>query len=272
VTARGCLSGNASTDFTAANGVAGLAVLAGQFDRLTSRLLFSHTIRLTKSRTLSSTMSPRPYELGKRQEQIDESRQRVIDAARSLLAQADSYRSFTVEAVAKQADVAKATIYYQFGSKTGLLEALCDALAGAGGMSGMPAAFTDPDPAAGLRTLVGVFARFWGEDRGVMRRLRALAALDPDVEAVIASRDQRRRSALEAIVGRLLDDPEHSRSQDRERLVRDLYMLTSFETFDTLAGPDHPLDGATGEVLRLIDAALRQDPTSAPQNGAKIDD
>ena len=33
-------------------------------------------------------MSPRPYQLGKRQEQIDESRQRVIDAARSLLAQA----------------------------------------------------------------------------------------------------------------------------------------------------------------------------------------
>ena len=205
-------------------------------------------------------MSPRRYQLGKRQEQIDESRQRVIDAARSLLAQADSYRSFTVEAVAKQADVAKATVYYQFGSKTGLLEALCDALAAAGGMSGMSAAFTDPDPAAGLGTLVGVFARFWAEDRGVMRRLRALAALDPEVGAVIASRDQRRRSALEAIVGRLLDDPEHSRSPGREQLVRTLGMLTSFETFDTLAGPDQPLAEATSEVLRLIEAALRQDP------------
>ena len=223
-------------------------------------------------RTLSTTMSPRPYQLGKRQEQIDESRQRVIDAARSLLAQADSYRSFTVEAVAKQADVAKATVYYQFGSKTGLLEALCDALAAAGGMSGMSASFTDPDPAAGLRTLVGVFARFWAEDRGVMRRLRALAALDPEVGAVIARRDQRRRSALEAIVDRLLDDPEHSRSPGREQLVRTLGMLTSFETFDTFAGPDQPLAEATSEVLRLIDAALRQDPTFAPQNGAEIDD
>src|ERR1700733_13191896 len=100
-------------------------------------------------------MSPRQYQLGKRQEQIDESRRRVIDAARSLLTDADSYRSFTVEAVAKRADVAKATVYYQFGSKTGLLEAICDALAAAGGMSGMPAAFTDPHPSAGLRTLIG---------------------------------------------------------------------------------------------------------------------
>jgi len=217
-------------------------------------------------------MSPRPYQLGKRQEQIDESRQRVIDAARSLLAQADSYRSFTVEAVAKQADVAKATVYYQFGSKPGVLEALCDALAAAGGMSGMSAAFTDPDPAAGLRTLVGVFARFWAEDRGVMRRLRALAALDPEVGAVIASRDQRRRRALEAIVGRLLDDPQHSRSPGREQLVRTLGMLTSFETFDTLAGPDQPLAEATSEVLGLIDAALGQHPMFAPENGAQIDD
>jgi AcrR family transcriptional regulator len=223
-------------------------------------------------RTLSTTMSPRPYQLGKRQEQIDESRQRVIDAARSLLAEADSYRSFTVEAVAKQANVAKATVYYQFGSKTGLLEALCDALAAAGGMSGMPAAFTDPDPAAGLRTLVGVFAGFWAEDRSVMRRLRALAALDPEVGAVIASRDQRRRSALEAIVGRLLDDPEPSRSPGREQLVRTLWMLTGFETFDTLAGPDQPLAEATSQVLRLIEAALGQDPIFAPENGAEIDD
>src|ERR1700734_2975469 len=131
-------------------------------------------------------MSPRPYQLGKRQAQIDESRRRVIEAARALLTDVDSSRSFTVEAVARRADVAKATVYYQFGSKTGLLEALCDALAVGGGLSGMPAAFTDPHPAAGLRTLVGVFARFWAEDRGVMRRLRALAALDPEVRAVIA--------------------------------------------------------------------------------------
>src|SRR5271170_4567265 len=126
-------------------------------------------------------MSPRTYQLGKRQDQIDESRQRVIDAARSQLAGVDGYRSFTLEAVARQADVAKATIYYQFGSKTGLLEALCDSLASEGGMADMPAAFMDADPRHGLRTLVGVFARFWEQDRTVMRRLRALAALDAEV-------------------------------------------------------------------------------------------
>lgn len=213
-------------------------------------------------------MSPRPYQLGKRQEQIDESRQRVIDAARLRLTEADSYRSFTVEAVARQADVAKATVYYQFGSKTGLLEALCDDLAAAGGMAGMPAAFTDPDPVAGLRALVGVFARFWAQDRIVMRRLRALAALDPEVGAVIAARDQRRHRALEVIVGRIL--PGHQPPRTREQLVRTLWMLTSFETFDALAGPDRSLGDAAGEVIGLVEAALRQYP--AAENKGKSDD
>ncbi len=218
-------------------------------------------------------MSPRPYQLGKRQRQIDESRQRVIDAARARLAGADSYRTFTVEAVAKQADVAKATIYYQFGSKTGLLEALCDALAAAGGMSGMPAAFSDPDPVAGLLTLVGVFSRFWAEDRCVMRRLRALAALDPEVGAVIASRDQRRRAALDVIVGRILGAGEpQPRSHTREELLRTVCMLTSFETFDALAGPDRPMTEVAGGVIRLIEAALRRNPAFGPQSGGAIDD
>lgn len=217
-------------------------------------------------------MSPRPYQLGKRQEQIDESRGRVIEAARLRLAGADAYRSFTIESVAKQAGVAKATVYYQFGSKAGLLEALCDVLAADGGMSELPAAFSDPDPVAGLRALVGVFAGFWAEDRDVMRRLRALAALDPEVGAVIASRDQRRRGALEVIVGRVLDGRDHAPQPSREQLVRTLWMLTSFETFDTLAGRDRPRAEATDEVIGLVEAVLRPDLTFAPENGAEIDD
>lgn len=198
-------------------------------------------------------MSPRPYQLGKRQDQIDESRRRVIDAARSLLAQAGSYRAFTVEAVAKRADVAKATIYYQFESKTGLLEAVCDALAEAGGMSELAAAFTNPDPMAALRLFVETFGGFWDADRLAMRRLRALAALDPEVGAVISARDDRRRMGLGMLVSRLVEDRDES---DPDALVGALYMLTSFETFDALACPDAALTSVVADVVNLVEAAL----------------
>jgi AcrR family transcriptional regulator len=202
-------------------------------------------------------MSPRPYQLGKRQDQIDESRRRVIDAARSLLAEAGSYRAFTVDAVAKKADVAKATIYYQFESKTGLLEAVCDALAEAGGMSELAAAFSNPDPTHALRAFVDTFGRFWDADRSAMRRLRALAALDPEVGAVISARDDRRRMGLRVLVGRLVEDRAATRRIDPEDLIRVLYVLTSFETFDALALPDAALTSVVADVANLVEAVLR---------------
>ncbi|MGH2387091.1 MAG: TetR/AcrR family transcriptional regulator [Chloroflexota bacterium] len=201
-------------------------------------------------------MSPRPYQLGKRREQIEESRRRVIDAARSLLSEAGSYTAFTVDAVARKADVARATIYYQFDSKTGLLEALCDALAEAGRMSDLAAAFTNPDPVEALRCFVACFGRFWNVDRLVMRRLRALAALDPEVGAVISARDSRRRAGLEVLVGRLSD--EQSTAVESDRAVLILYVLTSFETFDALAQPDQELTDVVGEILQIAEAVSRR--------------
>jgi AcrR family transcriptional regulator len=198
-------------------------------------------------------MSPRTYQLGKRQDQIDESRLRVIDAARTLLAETTNYAAFTVDAVAKRADVSRATVYYQFESKTGLLEALCDALADTGQMSDLASAFMNPHPVDAMRTFITCFGRFWDVDRLVMRRLRALAALDQEVGVVISSRDQRRRSGLEVLVRRLND--EHLLAVEADLAVRMLYTLTSFETFDALAVAGQTLTEVTPDVLSIAEVA-----------------
>jgi AcrR family transcriptional regulator len=200
-------------------------------------------------------MSPRNYQLGARQDQITLSRGRVVAAARSRLAGTDSYTAFTVDAVARAADVARATVYYQFGSKAGLLEALCDDLAEAGRMQELSAAFANPDPAGALRDFITCFGRFWAADRPVMRRLRALAALDPDVGAVITGRDARRRAGLEVLTARLRGGG--SAAPEAGRAVALLYAITSFEMFDALAGPDQEIDGVTADVIQLAAAVLR---------------
>lgn len=202
-------------------------------------------------------MSPRPYTLGKRQAQIDEVRQQILEATRSLLAESSAYANFTVDAVARRADVARATVYYQFGSKAGLLEALCDRLAVTGGLGELPEVFTTPEPTAAIAGLVRVFARLWDVDRVVMRRLRALAALDPDVGAVIAARDERRLRALGVLVERLGGDPGR-----QGHLVRALYSLSGFEFFDTIAAPGASLGDATPQVLGLVDALLERTATA----------
>ena len=176
-------------------------------------------------------------------------RRQVLAGPGPLRARTAGYTAFTVEAVARQADVARATVYYQFGSKAGLLEALCDHLADLGGMSGLAGAFTEPDPRQALGRFVAAFGRFWAADRLAMRRLRALAQLDPDVGAVIAARDQRRRDGLAVLAGRL-------GTADPGRAVRVLAALTSFETFDAVAGEDGEISAAVPDIIQLAEAAL----------------
>jgi AcrR family transcriptional regulator len=198
-------------------------------------------------------MSARPYQLGKRQRRVDELRQEVVKAGRKLLGEVRSYSEFTVDAVAERAGVARGTVYYQFTSKVGLLEAVCDTLA-AGGLEGIEAAFSQSDPVESIRIVVRCFARFWDFDRIAMRRLRSLARLEPEVGTVIEERDNRRQGILEVFVDRLSTDLGLG---ETDRLVRVLTALTSFETFDALAQPPETVATATAEIVALAEAAVR---------------
>src|SRR5205807_9564201 len=122
--------------------------------------------------------SPRPYRSVQRQAAAEQTRARIIAAARELLVASDGFSGFTIDAVARQAGVARMTVYYQFGSKLGLLEALFDSLAAGGGLTGLPDAFRRPDPVEALDELIRVFCRFWASDQLVLRRLQALRTLD----------------------------------------------------------------------------------------------
>jgi AcrR family transcriptional regulator len=194
-------------------------------------------------------MSPRAYRLGQRQAASDQTRVRIIEAAREILETADS---FSIDAVAHEAGVARMTVYYQFNSKRGLLEALFDYLAARGGMPQLPLAFQRPDPIDALEHVIKVFAHFWASDRVVLRRLRGMAALDPELDEVLLARNEGRRNALRAIVGRL---PKERRPhmQSADNTVDLLHTLISFECFDVLAGKNRTPE----DVAPIIQRAAR---------------
>jgi AcrR family transcriptional regulator len=215
-------------------------------------------------------MSPRPYRLGQRQASIDETRARIIAAARELLVSADPGQ-FSIDAVARQADVSRATVYYQFHTKPGLLEALFDAAGATGGMAGLADAFRQQDPLAALDDFVAVFGRFWSADRLLHRRMRGLAILDPDLGAALEARQEWRRRGAATLVSRLTTltaappdergpderGPDERGPDERSPDVIDLlFTMTSFETFDTLAGPDKTPAAVIPLIQRLARAAL----------------
>ena len=206
-------------------------------------------------------MSPRPYRLGQRQVAADETRARVLAAARDQLAKE---ASFSIDAVARRADVARMTVYYQFGSKRGLLEALFDLLAARGGLQQLPDAFRQSDPKLALDRLVEIFARFWSSDRVVMRRLRAMAALDPELDQVLRDRVEGLRNGLRVIVSRL----PKGKSPVAET-VDLLFALTSFESFDLLAGPDRTPEEVGPLVKRAAAAIVGPRPGTAPRGRAR---
>lgn len=187
-------------------------------------------------------MSPRPYNSALRREAAEATRERIVAAAHALLADPGGVSAFTVEAVARRAGVARMTVYNQFGSKAAVLEALFNWLAVRGGIhgpDGVEHALAQPDPLDGVRVMFRALARYYSADRTVKRRVHALAALQPDVHQALALREERRRPFIRTLLDRIA---EHRGAPwppaRRDELEQLLFALTSFESFDTLAGPN----------------------------------
>jgi hypothetical protein len=99
-------------------------------------------------------------------------------------------------------------------------------------MPRLPVAMSDPDPRSSLRAVLDAFARFWSGDRRIIRHLRALASLDPEVDTGIRNRDVWRRGIVTALVSRLAPKVDDAMRSD---VIETLLVIAGFETFDKLA-------------------------------------
>ncbi len=195
-------------------------------------------------------MTPRRYRMGRRQQAVDATRARILAAARRLLV-ARRPGEFSLDAVARRARVTRMTVYHQFGSRRALLEALFDDLAARGGMWDLRNAFQLADAEQALARYVATFGRFWTSARLIHRRLQALGVLDPELGRAIAARQEWRRQGLRVIAARLTPS-----GRPTEDVIDVLFTLTSFPTFDTLAGETRTPEQVTPAVLRLARSAL----------------
>ena len=140
-----------------------------------------------------------------RTRQAPESRGRVMTAVRELL-QEGVFHESTVEQVAARAGVSRATVYQQFGSRLGLVDAICDSL----DLSAIEAA---PD----LATLLQRTSDFWAREEAPLSQLYDAAAVDPAAREFVERQTRDRYRHLPQWV----DAPG----------VPILGLLTSFETY-----------------------------------------
>src|ERR1700682_5099283 len=144
-------------------------------------------------------MKPRSYRLGRRQEAVDRTKSRILAAARTFLTSREAAHGFSVDAIARRAGVTRATIYHGFKSKTGLLGELYDSLAARAALRDrIGLAFRAEGLTAAIRRIVTAYCHLWATNRLVIRRLHALADVDPGFSR--ADRGEWRRAALTALL------------------------------------------------------------------------
>jgi len=146
------------------------------------------------------------------------------------------------------------TVYYRFGSRRGLLEAVFDDLASRGHIDELPRAFGQPDPLRALSEFIEVFAGFWASGRLLTRRLQAMGEMDPELGEALRSRQERRRRGLTVLVQRI--GRTRKLPASIEEVVDVLFALTSFDTFDVLATKTRGPREVVGLVRRLAMAFL----------------
>ena len=151
-----------------------------------------------------------------RKRQAPASRGRVMGAVRELL-QEGAFHESTVEEVAARAGVSRATVYHQFGSRLGLVDAICDSLDS-----------SDVKASPDVATLIERSADFWAREETLLSQLYDAAAVDPAAREFVERQTRDRYRHLPHWV----DGPG----------LPILGLLTSFETYVELrrrAGLSH---------------------------------
>jgi AcrR family transcriptional regulator len=194
-------------------------------------------------------MPPRAYVSSVRTAAAAEKRDRVLEAAAKLLREDASIARFSLDTVAKAAGVTRLTVYNQFGSRRGLLEAVFDGIARQGGLHQIADAMVMADPRDALDRLVEIFCAFWNQDPAV-GRLHDAMATDPEFAEALIERNERRRKGLTALVERIAE--KSASRQARQDAIDTIFALTSYAMFAML----HQGRSAE-EACRLIQSACR---------------
>ncbi|MDT3445081.1 MULTISPECIES: TetR/AcrR family transcriptional regulator [unclassified Pseudofrankia] len=202
-------------------------------------------------------MATRRYEQRLRAQSAEQTRRRILDTVYDQLPKIPS-----VDAVARQAGVARSTVYLVFGSRAGLFDALLRDVSERGGFADLVLAVQDPDPLTHLRGAVVANTRIYGRQRDALVALRAEAA---SLEGALERMEQGRLGGLIHLANRL--DEHGLLAVAKDVAVDVLWTLTGFEAFDALhTGRGLPVDDVAARLLVTAERTLLRVP---PAEGAR---
>jgi AcrR family transcriptional regulator len=145
----------------------------------------------------------RAYRSPHRRAQAEETRRRILSAARALFT-ADGYGRTTIDAIATEAGVAVQTVYATFGSKGAMLIALLDELAIEADLPRLQEelAAASGDPPRQLREALAFTGRLYAAGFDLIDMARTVSGVEPDLARMWQTGEQRRYEANAKLVAR----------------------------------------------------------------------
>lgn len=207
-------------------------------------------------------MSPRPYRMGTRTSAVAQGRARVAAAARELFADRGFHR-VSLDEVARRADVARATVYHQFGSKIGLLEAVVRDFEQRAGLEALAELVETAPPDRLIRAVVTAGCDYWATDPMLARQVIAFATTDAEAAHLLTRHDAGRLRLLSRMVDRLSAAGRLPDSCPTERALDTLWLLTGFVAYDELSRGRALSTPAAAELLAdLAECRILGTPTA----------
>ena len=184
--------------------------------------------------TTESDRKKRPYHSRVRQRQAEETRQRILEAARSLF-ERQGYTVTTLEAVAELAEVSPKTIAAVFGSKRALLAEVIN-----------PEAFSPPvqqlieelratkDPPQRLSLVAQITRQAYEPLVSELELLRIAGAVAPELAEVAQQAEARRRQNQARLIAALHEQGVLRPGRSFEEATDVLWALTSYDLYRML--------------------------------------
>jgi AcrR family transcriptional regulator len=196
----------------------------------------------------------RTYQSRLRKDNMEANRQNIVDAARSVIDSGNS-TDFSLELVAKTANVSRVTVYNLFKSKSALIHAVCDRVSNDGEVFDVDLIVNISDPWSALSKYVDCFANLYYLNRSLFRRFRAVAEFDREFAKVYILREDRKRADGLTRILRRLHGSSSKRLPSNEEIDSQALMLKAllcFEVFDTLFESNATLEVVKVQIQTMV--------------------
>ena len=213
---------------------------------------------------------------GRRREQrARQTRQRIVEAALRLFLER-GYVATTVEAIAREAGVAAATVYQAFGTKPAILARTLD-VAVAGDAAPMALldrdwvrrARAEPDAHRRLAMVIENASAVAARTAPVKEVIRDAAGVDPAAGALVRQDHERRYVTQQGLVHLVISGADLRPGINRASAVATFFALVNSDTYRLLVGHlGWPVEDWRAWLVRMLDREFFESET-APASSAQ---